>query len=312
MSKLTEMVKNSGSTAGAEIIAKMYKPRDIGTDPEIAGIFKIHEETLKTVTASIVKNGYDQSQPVVIWKGKNVIVDGHTRLRAAIEAGVHEIPGVEKEFETLEDAQRYTFKRQAERRNLTQAELFQAAVTLGIKDNHDGSGRSSEKLAEELGVSAATITHARTVSEKASEEDIDAIKNGEKTINEVYQKVRQKKDKIDSALMLHPSPLVDRITEENGENTGSPDIEDEGTGADTEPGGNEINDPLSGDIGDIEETFTGKTEPEPEHEIIQEIITFLSENNEKRAAQLVSDHYLPMTRKEDIEGIHPPVEQEER
>jgi hypothetical protein len=307
MSKLQDMVKNSGSTAGAEIIAKMYKPQDIGTDPAIEGIFSIHEDILKTIVDSMVQNGYDQSQPVTIWRGKGVLVDGHTRVKAAIEAGIHEIPGVEKDFENLEDAQRYTYKRQAERRNLTQSEIFQAAVTLGLKDSHDGSGRSSEKLAEDLGVSRSAIVKARTVSEKASEEDINAIKDGTKTINQVYQGVRQKKKKDDDALLLHPSPLTDGIMEEREEIFTSPDIE--GTSPAIEDGeitssGTEIDDPLSGDITDSEEIYGGESKTEAGENVIEEVITLLYEYNEKKAAELVFEHFRSQIPEEDIEGIN--------
>jgi hypothetical protein len=66
-------------------------------------MFAIREETLASVIASMKESGYDKSQPLVLWKGKGVVVDGHTRLQAAREAGIAEVPVEEKEFASLED-----------------------------------------------------------------------------------------------------------------------------------------------------------------------------------------------------------------
>jgi hypothetical protein len=44
-----------------------------------------------------------------------VVVDGRSRLQAAREAGIPEIPVEEKEFTALEEAKLYASRRQAER-----------------------------------------------------------------------------------------------------------------------------------------------------------------------------------------------------
>jgi ParB family chromosome partitioning protein len=195
MGKLSERVKNAGFNAGVNYYARTMELAELGEEPEIAALFKIHENTLKEVTASIKQNGYDSAEPVVIWKSRNVIVDGHTRVKAAKLAGLTEIPVIEKEFEDVYAAILYTFERQANRRNLTQAEIYAASVTLHDKavKARDGGGRSAELLAEKLNVAAFTIYRARKIHLAAPEEDLRALQNNETTINHVYKKVKEGK-----------------------------------------------------------------------------------------------------------------------
>jgi ParB family chromosome partitioning protein len=157
MAKLGDHIKNSGMNSGAQVLGKMMRVAEIEEDPEISKMFQVHEDVFQGILQDIQKNGFDIAEPPVIWKGKKVVVDGRTRVRAAKAAGLLEIPVVERDFESLDDAKFYCYKRQAERRNLTQAEIFTVAVELGIKVTRDGNGRASEQLAKELGVSSAVI-----------------------------------------------------------------------------------------------------------------------------------------------------------
>jgi ParB-like chromosome segregation protein Spo0J len=205
-----------GNDGGEKV--RFVKTKSIKTDPRIAGIFRIDTNTLNMIVHSMKKNGFDIAEPIVVWKDHDVVVDGHTRLKASIEAGIEEVPVIEKDFTDFDEVVRYTYKRQAERRNLTQAEILQAAMTLSIKETHDGSGRSSEKLAKDLGVSESTIVRARTVAKKGTENDINAIKNGTKSINQAYQNVRIKKDDNSSLEKTEHSDSKETKTLEKEEN----------------------------------------------------------------------------------------------
>jgi ParB-like chromosome segregation protein Spo0J len=141
------------------------------------------------------ETGYDKSQPLVLWKEEGVVVDGHTRLQAALEVGITEIPVVEKEFASLEDAKLYAYRRQAERRNLTSAEILAAATELQHKDSRDGTGRATEILAKNLGVSPSTVKHAQTVAHEASPEIIDEVKRNQMTIDKAYRLTKGRPDK---------------------------------------------------------------------------------------------------------------------
>jgi ParB family chromosome partitioning protein len=181
--------------AGAAVVARMKRVSEIKTDPRLAGMFAINPEILASIVKSMRETGYDKSQPLVLWKGSGVVIDGHTRLQATLEAGIPEIPAEEKEFATLEDAKLYAFRRQAERRNLTPAEILTAATELQHKDSRDGTGRASEILAKTLGVSPSTVKHAQTVAHEASPEIIDEVKRNNMTIDKAYRMTKGKPDK---------------------------------------------------------------------------------------------------------------------
>jgi ParB family chromosome partitioning protein len=182
----------AGATAGNSPI-RMLGLDHISTDPELEGLFSIDEEILAEIIQSINDNGYDRAEPVVVWKGRGVVVDGHTRLKAAAEAGLTEIPVVEKEFEDLNEAKWYAFRRQADRRNLTQAEIFRAATELEFRLSRDGSGRAAELLAKRLGVSRSMIARARSVAARASDEVKTAVIAGELSVYQAYETVRERK-----------------------------------------------------------------------------------------------------------------------
>jgi ParB-like chromosome segregation protein Spo0J len=180
--------ENAGATSGAVKMAKLVKVSAIKTDPTFSSIFKIDETILSEITESMKTKGYDMSQPVVSWKEKDVLLDGHTRLAAAKNAGITEIPVVYKSFKTEEDAKEYAFKRQAQRRNLTQAEIFAAASTIGLYKY----GKNKE-LAASLNVSVTTVKRARTIATDADDDTIAAVKSGDMTINQAYEKTKTAK-----------------------------------------------------------------------------------------------------------------------
>jgi hypothetical protein len=103
-----------------------------------------------------------------------------------------EIPVEEKEFVSLDEAKRYTKKRQIDRRNLSQSEIYEAAAELSNKEERDGSGRAAEILAKELGISATTVHHAKAVAAAAPPEVIDQVKQNKMSINQAYKLTRKK------------------------------------------------------------------------------------------------------------------------
>lgn len=214
MAKLTDNIKTSGMNSGAQVLGKMMRVSEIEEDPEISNMFQVHDDVFQAILKSMREKGFDQAEPLVIWKGKKIVVDGRTRLRAAKEAEILEVPVVERDFETLDEAKFYCYKRQADRRNLTQAEIFTVASELGLKVNHDGNGRSAENLAKEMGVSRSVIDKARTVAKHGSEEDIEAVKKNEISINKAYENLRKSKKEDEMAAEKDPKKSLDALLEE--------------------------------------------------------------------------------------------------
>jgi len=182
----------AGFNAGKKNDVKLFPIDDIKIDPEIAGIFVISDKVLKKVQDQIEEFGFNEEEPAVIWKGKNILVDGRTRYTASKNLHLEKIPVFEKEFANKEEAILYTIKRQIIRRNLTGAEILTAVQTIKGRKDYDGTGRAAEILAEELGVSAATVYQAMAVLKEASPEDVKAVKKGQKSIKKVYKETKER------------------------------------------------------------------------------------------------------------------------
>lgn len=199
MAKLVTNTNTALMGTGMNILAKLVPVAEIKTIPELSEIFQRQDKVVEDIKKSMQEDGFHKEEPIVIAKLPDGtilgVADGNTRLIVAKEIGMDEVPVVYKTFDSLEDAIQYAKDRQFHRRNLTQAEIYKYANNLDAVEDKNGEGRATERLAEELGVSASTIEHARTVASRADEETQEKIKNNEMTINQAYQKVRKSKKK---------------------------------------------------------------------------------------------------------------------
>ena len=171
------------------------------------------------------KNGFDESKPIVLWKGKSIVIDGHTRLRAARKAGLYQIPVVMKDFEDVEDALEYAIKCQKNRRNLTDKEILRCIAELD-KRKPSGQrndlapcgarlGKSSSEMAKTLGISSRKVERARAVLDKAPEEIKEAVKSGQMSINAAYNKTVKPEKGSAESLQLAADEIekIDKVFE---------------------------------------------------------------------------------------------------
>ena len=230
MAKLVTNTNTALMGTGMNVLAKLVPVSEIKTIPELSEIFIKQDKVVEDIKKSMNESGFHKEEPIVIAKLSDGTVlgvaDGNTRLMVAKEIGLDEVPVVYKTFESLEDAIQYAKDRQFHRRNLSQAEIYNYANNLdGIEmGDRNGEGRATERLAEELGISASTIQHARTVENRADEETKEKIKNNELTINQAYQKVRKSKKKQDENIDDDNavSDDFDDISDSLSDNEGNP------------------------------------------------------------------------------------------
>lgn len=102
---------------------KMIKTKDIEKmiRSPFKDLFPIDPEILKGVEEHMRVHGFDRSQPIIVWKGMDTLVDGHTKHRAASNDGIEEEPVYEKDFANEEEAVEYAIHNQVHRRNLNDA-----------------------------------------------------------------------------------------------------------------------------------------------------------------------------------------------
>lgn len=168
---------------------------DIKTASPFRDLFPIQEELLERLTWDMRKHGYDSSKPIVLWGPKSIVIDGHTRLRAARKAGLYQIPVVLKEFAGMEEALQYAIGCQRNRRNMRDADILRYVAELEILTRPKGNeekthtlGQSSRATAALLGVSKWKVEKTKSVLHRAPEEIIAAVKAGEISINRAYER----------------------------------------------------------------------------------------------------------------------------
>jgi ParB family chromosome partitioning protein len=176
--------------------------KDIKTASPFCDLFPIHKRILDEIYWDMERNGYDKSKPVVLWEEHSVVVDGHTRLRAATKAKIDQIPVVFKRFADENVALKYAIRCQKNRRNLTDSELVACVVELDKKmpsgQRNDLAanlaphgarlGKSASETANLLGVSTRKVERIRTVMDRAPDDIKQMVKTGRMTVNSAYNR----------------------------------------------------------------------------------------------------------------------------
>jgi ParB-like chromosome segregation protein Spo0J len=120
-----------------EIIGRDYEEvREVPIDEIKTGrpfveLFAIKDDVYEAILSSIKESGYDKAQPLIVWRQQDILIDGHTRLKAAREEGIKNldyIPIIEKSFDSEEAALDYMYRLQFARRNIKDGELVQLAM----------------------------------------------------------------------------------------------------------------------------------------------------------------------------------------
>jgi ParB family chromosome partitioning protein len=176
---------------------------DIKTASPFRDLFPVRKRVLDDIMWDMRRNGYDNSQPLVLWKDHgNIVIDGHTRLSAATKADIYQIPVILKAFADEEDALKYAIACQKNRRNLSDSELVACVVELDkrmsigrpkLDDEKNAqpcaiNGRTSQTTADLLGVSARKVEQIRTVMDNANDEIKRMVKTGRMTVNSAYNR----------------------------------------------------------------------------------------------------------------------------
>ncbi len=190
-------------------LESLISVNDIISKEPYNNLFPINPNVLNSITNNMESVGYDPAFPVILWG--NTLIDGNTRLQAAIAAGIRRIPMLRKEFDSEKDALEYAIHNQRNRRNVTEAEILHCIELLDkpmskkeagkLKGSKDGgksnfeikiaSEPSHKKTAKVLGVGESKVSDARTVlkDEKAKKE----VESGKKTISKAAKEIREKK-----------------------------------------------------------------------------------------------------------------------
>ena len=194
----------------------------------------LSEAELDELEHSIFKHGCRDA--LVVWKGKNILLDGHNRFRICslntIPFAVNEI-----ELESREDAMVWIIRNQFGRRNLSNYERSRMVLKLEeiiaakAKQHMSLGGKgcqisdrpidTKKELAKIARVSHDTIHRVKKIEENATREQKHKLQTGEASINEVFKEVRKaekavrkearKQELIEKAKQIDSNGLVEII-----------------------------------------------------------------------------------------------------
>ena len=109
-------------------------------------LYPIDTEVLARITAHMKANGYDNGQPITVWKHElpngeeeRIIIDGNTRLAAAKAAALPMVTVNYRNFSSDANALEYAIHNQRDRRNLTDQQII-ALVEMVDKPVLDSRG----------------------------------------------------------------------------------------------------------------------------------------------------------------------------
>jgi len=177
-------------------------------DPEIEKLIPpLKSEEYQGLEEKILNEGF--TEPLVVWKEQNILLDGHHRLKICEKYGIE--PKFRYiSFNSRKEAINWVIDNQLSRRNL---DPFEASVLRGKKyllekkevgrpkGVHFEHLKTREKIAQETGVSSLTIHRdaqlAEAVEELTKEIPKEILKqNPKKDIIELYHKPKEKREKI--------------------------------------------------------------------------------------------------------------------
>ena len=132
------------------------------------------EEEYKGLEESLLTDGFDRTMPIILWKGHDIIVDGHNRYGICQKHGI-EFETVEREFESRYDVIKWMLVIQLNRRSPNKKKrTYVIGRRYLVEKNewgvyeHDkekscqngNSGKTCDKIADQLNIGMRTVIRA--------------------------------------------------------------------------------------------------------------------------------------------------------
>jgi N6-adenosine-specific RNA methylase IME4 len=176
---------------------------------------ELSPEEFKQLESNCIKDGI--REPIIIWSG--FIIDGHNRYEIAQKNGL-EFKIINKDFQNENEVKEWMILNQFGRRNLSNYQRSVLALQLEdvfrdkAKENLKVSGENfgkgcqisdkpiekidtKKELAKVANVSHDTIAKVKKIEAVATPEIKDKLKNGEISINQVYQEIKKEEKKAE-------------------------------------------------------------------------------------------------------------------
>ena len=190
---------------------------DITVIDELKNAFHIDVAVKDRIKEDMSINGFSKAHPIHIfrWEEKWVLCDGHTRSTAAKELALKHVWAQIHEFDSINQALLYSMKEQFNRRNIEDSELFKQFEILH-QEEIEGRKLSADEMSQRLKKSKRHIFKLKEVFAKSSQEQLQAIREGNASINQVYNAIKKQEAKeqvVDSVVTPQSEVVPDELDE---------------------------------------------------------------------------------------------------
>ncbi|MBR4321793.1 ParB/RepB/Spo0J family partition protein [Treponema sp.] len=180
---------------------------EITMQSELKNAFHMNIDVKDRIKADIAENGFSKAHPIHIfkWKENWVLCDGHTRYTAAKELGLKTVWAQVHQFKSINEALLFSMKEQFNRRNIEDSDLFKQFETLR-QEEIEGRKLTAAEMSERLHKSKRHIFKLQEVFAKSSKEQIKAIREGNASINQIYNEIK-KQEHTDNERQQDKNPV---------------------------------------------------------------------------------------------------------
>jgi len=197
-------------------LTQMIAVKDIRTHPLFESLLRIDEEEQEGLRRRMAEEGFWESQVLLLgfWPGIDgetpVVIDGHRRLRAAIDNGIEEVPSSVEKFADLMAALRRVIGLQVERRQNSDGGFYALTEQFDILmergrpskseeenkllpygSNFSGRSASARRTAKIIGCNYRKIDKIRRIRRDGTQEIQDAVRNGDIGIEKAHSMIRE-------------------------------------------------------------------------------------------------------------------------
>lgn len=173
-------------------MSRFVRPQDLETAEPFSTLFDIDPSDLANIVASMKREGYHTTKPIRVWEdafgtpGRRVVWEGHTRLQAAKEARIKEVPIAPRRFKSLREAYEAAVREQRDRRNLTRDQMAVYVLRSMRELKNAGGNLTRKQLANLLGAGEASIGRATGLLKEGNEDLVEQVLAGRLSLLDAY------------------------------------------------------------------------------------------------------------------------------
>lgn len=183
-------------------------PKKLSLHPEAGCVPEMADDEYAVFLDDIRTRGV--RKPIELIPGTRTVIDGRTRLKAALQAGLKDVPVEDAALCDGESPKLYMLRTAALRRHLTTGQrAILAAEMEGL--THGGRRRAQDanlhletvtrkEAAATAGVSTRTVATARMVLEQGTAKEIDDLRNGRVSVNKAASAIESRKPNKEAAV----------------------------------------------------------------------------------------------------------------